>query len=262
VNQCRFPPEVREWSLGGDVEGRPHGVFALTRAHICHPYASVCDDARSLYDHPRRARPDDRWAKWSTECRRGAPRSTAHSRHHRNADRASRPRVLSVAVLWTARKLDARFSITVRSDPRSARRSWRSRSRRGFGVPYWLSKPEVAVAEVAEVAEMAYTCIARTRHPMTVRLVVRRVRPTRDSQLACSAPGTTTRSPPTGTASGSRSRKGAGSRCRRVGCTDDHHGDGFACTGEGLLVLSPVPVYGLRRKRHGIELGRYLVQHC
>jgi hypothetical protein len=47
--------------------------------------------------------------------------------------------------------------------------------------PYWLSTPEVSGADVAETS---YTCFASTRDAITVRLVVRWVRPTSGSQLA------------------------------------------------------------------------------
>lgn len=48
-------------------------------------------------------------------------------------------------------------------------------------TPYWLSTPEVSGADVAETS---YTCFASTRDAITVRLVVRRVRPTPGTQLA------------------------------------------------------------------------------
>jgi hypothetical protein len=48
-------------------------------------------------------------------------------------------------------------------------------------IPYWLSTPEVAGADVAETS---YTAFAGTRQAMPVRLIVRRVRPTPGSQLA------------------------------------------------------------------------------
>jgi hypothetical protein len=85
------------------------------------------------------------------------------------------------AVLHTARKFGVRFSITVRQDKRIRaaieaipQSAWRP-------IPYWLSTPEVSGADVAETS---YTCFAGTRHAMTVRLIVRRVRPTPGSQLA------------------------------------------------------------------------------
>jgi hypothetical protein len=87
----------------------------------------------------------------------------------------------SRAVLGTARKFGVRFSVTARQDkkvraaiaaiPESA---WRP-------IPYWFSTPEVSGADVAETS---YTCFAHTRDAITVRLVVRWVRPTPGSQLA------------------------------------------------------------------------------
>jgi hypothetical protein len=87
----------------------------------------------------------------------------------------------SKAVLHTARKFNVRFSVTVRQDKRIRaaieaipESAWRP-------IPYWLSTPEVSGADVAETR---YTCFAGTLHAMTVRLIVRRVRPTPGSQLA------------------------------------------------------------------------------
>jgi hypothetical protein len=87
----------------------------------------------------------------------------------------------SRAVLTTARTFGVRFSITARQDkkvratiesiPESA---WRP-------IPYWLSTSEVSGTDVAETS---YTCVAHARDAITVRLVVRRVRPTPGSQLA------------------------------------------------------------------------------
>jgi hypothetical protein len=48
-------------------------------------------------------------------------------------------------------------------------------------IPYWLSTPDVSGADVAETS---YTCFAHAEDAITVRLVVRRVRPTPGSQLA------------------------------------------------------------------------------
>ena len=87
----------------------------------------------------------------------------------------------SKAVLHTARKFNVSFSVTVRQDKRIRaaieaipESAWRP-------IPYWLSTPEVSGADVAETS---YTCFAGTTHAMTVRLIVRRVRPTPGSQLA------------------------------------------------------------------------------
>ncbi|MEV7366713.1 transposase [Streptomyces sp. NPDC091299] len=48
-------------------------------------------------------------------------------------------------------------------------------------IPYWLSTPEVSGADVAETT---FTCFAHTKSRLTVRLIVRRVRPTPGLQLA------------------------------------------------------------------------------
>ena len=49
-------------------------------------------------------------------------------------------------------------------------------------IPYWLSSPEVSGADIAETTFTVFA--SDKRHARTVRLVVRRVRPTPGSQLA------------------------------------------------------------------------------
>jgi hypothetical protein len=87
----------------------------------------------------------------------------------------------SKAVPATAAKFNVRFSITARQDKRVRaaieaidESAWRP-------IPYWLSSPEVSGADVAETS---YTAFAGTKQAMSVRLIVRRVRPTPGSQLA------------------------------------------------------------------------------
>lgn len=87
----------------------------------------------------------------------------------------------SRAVLRRCRRLDVRFSVTVRQDPKVKAAieaipedAWRP-------IPYWLSTPEVSGADIAETR---YICFAGTPDAVDVRLVVRRVRPTPGSQLA------------------------------------------------------------------------------
>ncbi|GAU71581.1 Clp family protein [Streptomyces sp. NBRC 110611] len=87
----------------------------------------------------------------------------------------------SQAVLLTARKLDVRFSVTVRQDPKIKAAIAAIPDDAWMPIPYWLSTPEVSGADVAETA---YTCFAHTKTPVTVRLIVRRARPTPGSQLA------------------------------------------------------------------------------
>ena len=87
----------------------------------------------------------------------------------------------SKAVLGTAAKFDVRFSITARQDKR-IRAAIEDIDDAGWTpIPYWLSTPEVSGADVAETI---YTCFAGTKDARTVRLIVRRVRPTPGSQLA------------------------------------------------------------------------------
>jgi len=87
----------------------------------------------------------------------------------------------STAVLGTAAKFDVRFSITARQDKRIRAAIEAISESAWTPIPYWLSTPEVSGADVAETD---YTAFADTRDARTVRLVVRRVRPTPGSQLA------------------------------------------------------------------------------
>jgi Transposase DDE domain group 1 len=87
----------------------------------------------------------------------------------------------SRAVLGTARKFGVRFSITARQDKKIRAAIASIPESAWVPIPYWLSTPEVSGADVAEVG---YTCFAPSRDAITVRLVVRRVRPTPGSQLA------------------------------------------------------------------------------
>ncbi|MFF3249214.1 transposase [Streptomyces sp. NPDC002870] len=73
------------------------------------------------------------------------------------------------------------FSITVRQDPKIKAAIAAIPDNAWTPIPYWLSTPEVSGADVAEIT---YTCFAHTKPPVTVRLIVRRVRPTPGSQLA------------------------------------------------------------------------------
>ncbi len=87
----------------------------------------------------------------------------------------------SKAMLSTATKFGVRFSITAKQD-RKIRAAIEAIDEQAWEpIPYWLSTPEVSGADVAETS---YTCFAGTRDARTVRLIVRRVRPTPGSQLA------------------------------------------------------------------------------
>ena len=86
----------------------------------------------------------------------------------------------STAVLHTARRLDVRFSVTVRHDQKVRAAIAAIPETAWVPIPYWLSTPEVSGADIAETS---YSCFSG-RDELTVRLVVRRVRPTPGSQLA------------------------------------------------------------------------------
>ena len=86
----------------------------------------------------------------------------------------------SKAVLHTAVALDVRFSVTVRQDKRIRAAIETIDEQAWQPIPYWLSSPEVSGADVAETVYTAFT----GTHALSVRLIVRRVRPTPGSQLA------------------------------------------------------------------------------
>jgi hypothetical protein len=80
-------------------------------------------------------------------------------------------------VVDTCRRLDVRFSITLRQH-RAVRALIEALPEAAWTpIPYWLEGG-------ADVAEIAYTPFAHKRQAHSVRLIVRRVRPTPGSQLA------------------------------------------------------------------------------
>ena len=88
----------------------------------------------------------------------------------------------SKAMLATATKFDVRFSVTARQDKRVRAAIDAIPDQAWQPIPYWLSTPEVSGADIAETAFTVFA--GDKRHARTVRLVVRRVRPTPGSQLA------------------------------------------------------------------------------
>jgi hypothetical protein len=86
------------------------------------------------------------------------------------------------AVLSTASRLGVRFSVTARQDPRIRAAIEAIDEAAWAPIPYWLSTPEVSGADIAETPFVVFA--GDKRHARTVRLVVRRVRPTPGSQLA------------------------------------------------------------------------------
>jgi len=86
----------------------------------------------------------------------------------------------SRAMLGTAVKLGVQFSVTVRQDKKIGAAIEAIDEAGWQPIPYWLSTPEVSGADVAETS---YTAFSGT-DAITVRLIVRRVRPTPGSQLA------------------------------------------------------------------------------
>jgi hypothetical protein len=88
----------------------------------------------------------------------------------------------SKAMIATAVKFDVRFSITARQDKRVRAAIDAIDESAWQPIPYWLSTPEVSGADIAEIPFTVFA--GDRRHARTVRLVVRRVRPTPGSQLA------------------------------------------------------------------------------
>jgi Transposase DDE domain group 1 len=80
-------------------------------------------------------------------------------------------------VVAVCRKMDVRFSITIRQQ-RSVRRRIEAIPETAWTpIPYWI-------ADGADVAETTYTPFAGEKDAVPVRLIVRRVKPTPGSQLA------------------------------------------------------------------------------
>lgn len=81
------------------------------------------------------------------------------------------------AVITACRRADVRFSVTARKNTAIRRAIEQIPDEAWTPIPYWLDNG-------ADVAETTYTAFAGTRHEVTARLLVRRVRPTPGSQLA------------------------------------------------------------------------------
>jgi len=86
----------------------------------------------------------------------------------------------SRAVLGTAVRLGVEFSVTTRQDKKIRAAIEAIEETAWVPIPYWLSSPEVSGADVAETSYTAFS----GNDALTVRLMVRRVRPTPGSQLA------------------------------------------------------------------------------
>jgi hypothetical protein len=86
----------------------------------------------------------------------------------------------SKAVLHTAVKFNVQFSVTVTQDKKIRAAIEAIDEAAWQPIPYWLSTPEVSGADVAETGYTAFS----GKDAVSVRLIVRRVRPTPGSQLA------------------------------------------------------------------------------
>jgi len=81
------------------------------------------------------------------------------------------------AVVAVCRKMDVRFSITLRQSPATRRLIEAIPEDAWIPIPYWIDGG-------ADVAETTYTPFADQKDAVPARLIVRRVRPTPGSQLA------------------------------------------------------------------------------
>jgi len=81
------------------------------------------------------------------------------------------------AVVAVCRRMDVRFSITIRLSPATRRLIEAIPDEAWTPIPYWL-------ADGADVAETTYVPFADRKGALPVRLIVRRVKPTPGSQLA------------------------------------------------------------------------------
>ncbi len=81
------------------------------------------------------------------------------------------------AVVSACRRAGVAFSVTARANPSIRKAIDAIPAQAWQPIPYWIDGG-------ADVAETAYTAFAGTRHEVTCRLLVRRVRPSPGSQLA------------------------------------------------------------------------------
>jgi DDE family transposase len=83
-------------------------------------------------------------------------------------------------VIAACRRADARFSVTTRNDSKIRAAIAAIPDTAWTPIPYWSSHLDpdtgVVVDSHADVAETSYTAFADGRHPVTARLIVRRVR--------------------------------------------------------------------------------------
>jgi len=92
-------------------------------------------------------------------------------------------------VIATCQRADARFSVTCRNDSKIRAAVSAIEETAWTAIPYWPSHVDPDTGETvqshADVAETSYTALAGSKHPVTARLIVRRVRRLRprDGQL-------------------------------------------------------------------------------
>ena len=160
--------------------GKQGAAFGYTKVRGYHPQLATCAETGQVVFCRLRggAAGAARGAKsFLTETFSRVRAAGASGRLTLRADSA----FYSKAVLGTARKFNVRFSITARQDKKVRAAIEAIPEQAWSPIPYWLSTPEVSGADVAETS---YTAFAGTKQAITVRLIVRRVRPTPGSQLA------------------------------------------------------------------------------
>ncbi len=89
-------------------------------------------------------------------------------------------------VIATCQRADVRFSVTCRNDSKIRAAVAAIKDTAWTAIPYWSSYVDLDTGEIveshADVAEIGYTAFAGSTHPVTARLIVRRVRRLRPRQ--------------------------------------------------------------------------------
>jgi len=89
-------------------------------------------------------------------------------------------------VIATCQRADVRFSVTCRNDSKIRAAVAAIKDTAWTAIPYWSSHVDPDTGEIveshADVAEIGYTAFAGSTHPVTARLIVRRVRRLRPRQ--------------------------------------------------------------------------------
>ena len=159
--------------------GKQGAAFGYTKVRGYHPQFATCaQTGMVLFSRSRGG------AAGSARCAKSFLTETVSRLRNAGATGELTVRAdsafFSKAVLHTAVKLNVRFSVTIRQDKKIRAAIDAIDESAWQPIPYWLSTPETSGADVAETSYTAFS----GKDAMTVRLIVRRVRPTPGSQLA------------------------------------------------------------------------------